>query len=52
MASGKAKWIDEMVLAMMSSLLQLVKEGKQGENGFKKEAWRLWLWGVWRWMRL
>ena len=33
MASGKAKWIDEMVHAMLSSLLQSVKEGKHGNGG-------------------
>ncbi|KAG0644484.1 hypothetical protein HOY80DRAFT_1028903 [Tuber brumale] len=40
MTSGKAKWIDEMVHAMLGSLLQSIKEGKRGENGFKKEAWQ------------
>ena len=39
MATGKAKWIDEMVHAMLSPLLQSVKEEECGENGFKKEAW-------------
>ena len=29
-----------MVHAMLSSLLQSVKEGKGGESGFKKEAWQ------------
>ena len=38
MATGKAKWIDEMVHAMLSPLLQSVKEEECGENGFKKEA--------------
>ena len=40
MASSKAKWIDEMVHARLSSLLQSVKEGKHGESGFKEEAWQ------------
>ena len=40
MASGKAKWIDEMVHAMLSSLLQSIKEGKRGGSGIKKEAWQ------------
>ncbi|KAG0130731.1 hypothetical protein HOY82DRAFT_648542 [Tuber indicum] len=29
-----------MVHAMLGSLSQSVKEGKSGENGFKKEAWQ------------
>ncbi|RPA92847.1 hypothetical protein L873DRAFT_1847521 [Choiromyces venosus 120613-1] len=40
MASGKAKWINKMVHAMLSSLLQSAKEGKFEENSFKKEAWQ------------